>query len=155
MSEATSRMDLNMFAEIVNLSTDQAMAEVQELAKNNFLRKVGGGYGLTGKGKNALKVFQPIPSEMSFQFYEGLDKPLECYARSLEEFYRLIKQVSSGSLEFHLHRGDFAKWLSDVWGDQKIAGEIADLKSTGLKGEDVRKALLKIIEAKYGVDELL
>ena len=57
MNEATNRMDLNMFAEAVDLTPNQALAEVQELAKEGFLRKVGGGFGLTEKGRNALKAF--------------------------------------------------------------------------------------------------
>lgn len=155
MSEATNRMDLNMFAEAVNLSADQAMAEVQELAKLGFLRKVGSGYGLTEKGKNALKVFQPTPNEKSFQFYVDVDKPLGFTAKSMDEFYRSIKQVCSDSLEFHLHRGDFARWLSDVCRDQKLAEEIESLKPANLKGEEVRKALLKTLDDKYGIGELL
>jgi predicted transcriptional regulator len=155
MSEATNRMDLNVFAQAVNLSPDQAIAEVQELTKKGFLRKVGKGYGLTAKGKSALKVFQLTPIEMSFQFYEAVDKPLGFTARSLGEFYRLIKQVCSDSLEFHLHRGDFERWLSDVCGNQKLAQEIAALKTADLKGEELRKTLLKIIDAKCGIAELL
>lgn len=155
MSEATNRMDLNMFAQAVNLSPDQAMAEVQELAKKGFLRKVGKGYGLTVKGKNLLQVFQFVSSEMSFQFYEAVDKPLGFTARSIEEFYKSIKQVCSDSLEFHLHRGDFERWLSDVCGDKKLAQEIAALKTAELKSEELRIALLKIIDAKYGMEELL
>ena len=57
MNEATNRMDLTMFAQAVNLNPNQAIAEVQELAKEGFLRKVGGGFGLTEKGKNALKAY--------------------------------------------------------------------------------------------------
>jgi hypothetical protein len=33
MNEATNRMDLTMFAQAVNLNPNQALAEVQELAK--------------------------------------------------------------------------------------------------------------------------
>ena len=56
-------MDLNMFAQAVNLTPNQAIAEVQELAKEGFLRKVGGGFGLTEKGKNAVKAFALVPAE--------------------------------------------------------------------------------------------
>jgi predicted transcriptional regulator len=155
MSEAKNRMDLNMFAQAVNLSPDQTMAEIQELAKEGFLRKVGKGYSLTVKGKSFLKVFQIVSSEMSFQFYECMDKPLGLTARSIEEFYKAIKQVCTDSLEFHLCRGDFERWLSDVCGDKKLAQELAALKTDELKGEELRTALLKTIDTKYGVEELL
>jgi Mn-dependent DtxR family transcriptional regulator len=155
MNEATSRMDLNMFAEAVNLNPNQAIAMVQELAREGFLRKVGGGFGLTEKGKNVLKISMQVPSELAFHFYVEVDKPLGFSAVSLEEFYRLVKEVCSDSLEFHLYRGDFERWLQDVLKDDELAEAVAGLKADELKGEDLRKAILKAIDAKYGVGDLL
>jgi len=155
MSEATNRMDLNMFAQVVNLQPNEAMIQVQELAKSGFLRKVGNGFGVTKKGKNTLKVFTPVPSEMGFNFYVDVGKPLGFSAQTLEEFYKLVKQVCSDAIEFHFYRDDFERWLGEVVKDSELAEAVAGLKSAGLKGEDLRKALLKTIDAKYGIDELL
>jgi predicted transcriptional regulator len=155
MNEATNRMDINMFAQAVNLNPNQAIAEVQELAKEGFLRKVGSGFGLTEKGRNALKMFTAIPSEMGFHFFVEVDKPLGFSAQSLEEFYRFIKQVVTDSLEFHLYRGDFENWLRDVCKDQELAEAFGAIKAESLKGEELRKALLKAIDIKYGVGDLL
>ena len=155
MNEATNRMDLNMFAHMVNLNTNQAMAQVQELAKAGFLRKIGSGYGVTEKGKAALKVFTPVSSEMGFHFYFSIGQPTGFTAQTLEEFYRFIKQVSADSLEFHLYRGDFENWLRDVLKDSDLAEAIGNLKTDELKGEDLRKELLKVIDAKCGIEELL
>jgi predicted transcriptional regulator len=155
MNEATNRMDLNMFAQAVNLTPNQAIAQVQELAKEGFLRKVGNGFGLTEKGKIALKMFTQIPGEMGFHFYVEVGKPLGFSAQSLEEFYRVIRQVCSDSLEFHLYRGDFENWLREVCKDSELAEAVGNLKTDNLKGEDLRKALLKIIDAKYGVGDLI
>ena len=154
MNEATNRMDLNMFAQAVNLSPNQAIAEVQELASEGFLRKVGGGFGLTEKGKNALKAYVLVSSELGFNFYVDVDKPLGFSAQSIGEFYRLIKQVCSDSVEFHLFRGDFENWLTDVCKDFELAQAFAALKTDGLRGEDLRKALLKAMDSKYGIGEL-
>jgi hypothetical protein len=155
MHEATNRMDLNMFAQAVNLNPNQAMQQVQELARGGFLRKVGSGFGVTEKGKNALKISTPVPDEMGFSFYVGMDKPLGFTAASLEDFYRFIKQVCSDSLEFHLYRGDFERWLSDVLKDSELSEAVAQLRAAEFKGEDLRKALLKALDAKYGIEELL
>lgn len=155
MNEATSRMDLNVFAQAVGLSPTQAMAVVQELAKQGFLRKVGNGYGLTEKGKNVIKASVQVPGEVAFNFYVGVDKPLGFSAQSLEEFYRLVRQVCFDSLEFHLYRGDFERWLADVPKDKELAEAVSTLKTSELKGEDLRKAMLKAIDAKYGIGELL
>ena len=92
---------------------------------------------------------------MSFHFYVDVDKPLGFAALTLEEFYRFIKQVVTDSLEFHLYRGDFENWLRDVCKDLELAVAFGALKTEGLKSEDLRKALLKVIDAKYGVGDLL
>lgn len=155
MNEATGRMDLTMFAHAVNLAPNQAIALVQELAGEGFLRKVGTGYGLTEKGKNALKISIQVPEENAFQFYVGVDKPLGFSARSIEEFYRVVMQVCSDSLDFHLYRGDFENWLRLVIDDKELTDEAATLKASGLNGEELRKTLLKAIDVRYGVGELL
>ena len=155
MNEATNRMDINMFAEAVGLTPNQAIAEVQELAKEGFLRKVGGGFGLTEKGRISLKAFTTFADEMSFHFYVDVDKPLGFSAQSLTEFYRFIKQVTADSLEFHLYRGDFENWLREVCKDPELAVAVGNLKADELKGEALRNALLKAIDARYGINDLL
>jgi predicted transcriptional regulator len=153
--EATNRMDLNMFAQKVNLTPTQTIGLIQELAKEGFLQKVGGGYGITQKGKAALKAFTPVPKDTGFHFYYGIDQPANFTAESLEQFYSLIKQISNESLEFHLYRGDFENWLKEACKDPELASETEGIKAAGLKGEDLRKELLKVINAKFGIEELL
>ena len=155
MNEATNRMDINMFAQAIDLTPNQAIAEVQELAKEGFLRKVGGGFGLTEKGRNALKAFTPFANEVGFHFYVGIDKPLGFSAESLTEFYRFIKQVTADSLEFHVYRGDFENWLREICRDSELATAVGNLKSEELKGEVLKNALLNAIDARYGINELL
>jgi predicted transcriptional regulator len=155
MSEATNRMDINMFAKKVNLNPNQTIQQVQELAKEGFLQKVGNGFGITEKGKVALKAFTPVPEETGFRFYCGIDQPTDLTARTLEEFYRIIKQVSVDSLEFHLYRGDFENWLKEACKVPELAEEIGGVKVDGLKGEKLRAELLKVLDAKYSIQELL
>jgi Mn-dependent DtxR family transcriptional regulator len=154
MNEATNRMDLNMFAEVINLTPNQAIAEVQELAKEGFLRKVGAGFGLTEKGRIALKAFTTY-ANASFNFYVDVDKPLGFSAQSISEFYRFIKQVTADSLEFHLYRGDFENWLREVCQDLELAVTLGNLRADELKGEALRNALIKAIDSRYGINELL
>ena len=153
--EATSRMDLNMFAQKVNLTSAQTISLIQELAKEGFLQKVGGGYGVTQKGKAALKAFQPVPKDTGFRFYYGLDQPSDFSAESLEQFYRLIQQISAESLEFHVYRGDFENWLKEACKDPELASDFEGVKAADLKGEELRKELLKMLDARYGIEGLL
>ena len=153
--EATSRMDINAFAGKVDLTTDETMQIIQELAKDGFLQKVGGGYGITRKGRAALKVFMPVPKDTGFHFYYGIDRLSDFTAESLEQFYRVIKQISAESLEFHLYRGDFETWLKEACKEPELASEFEGAKAADLKGEELRKELLKVLDAKYGIEGLL
>jgi predicted transcriptional regulator len=153
MSEATSRMDLIMFSQAVNLNQDEIMDAFQQLAAEGFLRKVGTGYSLTEKGKNATKIAIQVPEGKEFNFYVGVDKPLGFSAHSLEEFYRLVKQVTSDSLEFHLYRLDFENWIREVIGDRQLPLDISGVRGAELKGEDIRKGILKAMDLRYGIND--
>lgn len=155
MSEATSRMDINMFSKKVNLTPTQTIEQIQELTKEGFLQKIGSGYAITEKGKAALKVFTPLPEEMSFRFYRGIDQPADLTARTLEEFYKIIKKISVDSLEFHLYRGDFENWLKEACKEPGLAHEIEHVKEDCLKGDELRAELLKALNEKYSVQDLL
>ena len=65
---------------------------------------------------------------MSFHFYFGIDQPADLTAKTLEEFYRAIKQVSAGSLEFHLYRGDFENWLKEAAKSQSLPMKLEALR---------------------------
>jgi predicted transcriptional regulator len=153
MIEATSRMDLNMFAKKVNLSPTQTIQLIQELAKEGFLQRSERGYGITEKGKAALKAFTPVPEEMSFHFYFGINQPAGLTSKTLQEFYKAIKQVRVDSLEFHLYRGDFENWLKGACKEPELADKIGSIKA-GLRGEELRAELLKVLDAKYSIQEL-
>lgn len=155
LSEATNRMDITMFAKKVDLDPNQTIHQIQELAKEGFLQKVGSGYGITDKGRAVLKAFNPVPEMMSFRFYAGMGQPLDLTAWTLAEFYKIIKEVSVDSLEFHLYRGDFENWLNQACKESDTAQEIGAFKAEGLKGEDLRVQILKMLDSKYGIKELL
>jgi len=155
LSEATSRLDLNMFAEKANLTPDQTIHFIQELAKEGFLQRVEKGYGITQKGKSALKAFTLVPKDNGFRFYYGVDEPSNFTAESLEQFYSVIKQISAESVEFHLYRGDFENWLKEACKEPELASEFEDVKAAGFKGEELQKELLKALDAKYGIEGLL
>ena len=87
MREAKTRMNLQMFAKAVNLNPDQTIVQIHELTHEGFIRKTDSGYGLTEKGKNALKITTPFSDEVAFCFYLDIDKPMGFSAHSIEEFY--------------------------------------------------------------------
>jgi predicted transcriptional regulator len=155
MNEVTSRVDLNGFARLVGLNPNQTKEHMQELVNAGLVRKVGGGYGITEKGRTALKALTAVQKDMAFHFYTGIGQPTGFSAESLKDFYELAKRVTTDSLEFHLYRGDFENWLKTSFKDAALADEFADMKKTKLRGENLRKEIIKVIEARYGTEKLL
>jgi hypothetical protein len=154
LSEVTSRMDINVFARKVNLDPNQTIQKVQELANEGFLQKVGSGFGITAKGKAAIKAFMPVPEGMSFHFYNNINQPTDLTAKTLVEFYEDVKQASVNSLEFHIYRGDFENWLKDACKEPEFSKEIRMIEDAGLKDEELRTELVKVLDAKYDIREL-
>ena len=113
MNEITSRVDLNTFAQMVGLTLNQTIERVQQLAKTGFIRKTNGGYGITEKGKEILKAITPVPKDSAFHFYTGIGQPTGFSAESLKDFYEMVKSIAVESLEFHLYREDFEKWINN------------------------------------------
>ncbi|MCW4025307.1 MAG: DUF5752 family protein [Candidatus Bathyarchaeota archaeon] len=152
MTQATSKMDLHVLSETVNLTPNQTIAEVQALADEGFMARVGHGYGVTEKGKNALKAHLPVPDENIFVFYNSLSQPTGFSAQTIIEFHNNIQQVNAESLEFHLNRQDFENWLRDVVKDAELAEELEKIRFAGLKGEQLRVKLLKALSIKYSIE---
>jgi predicted transcriptional regulator len=149
MNEITGRMDMTEFAKKTDLTPNQIVGHMQQLAKDGFLRKVGGGYAITEKGRGVLKALEPVPEGMKFQFYAALGQPLNVSAGSIKEFCELTSTVDAASLEFHVGRGDFESWLRTAAGDAGFADALAKIQGSNLKGEELRAAIVKAAEEKH------
>ena len=142
---------MNEFAHKMDLTPNQILQDMQDLAKEGFLKKVGGGYAITEKGKTALKVVAPVPEGKRFQFYNSLGNPTGLSAGSVKEFRDAALKVDADSLEFHLYRGDFENWFRTTLNDEVFADELATIKKTDLKGEELKKAIAKATNLKYNL----
>jgi DNA-binding Lrp family transcriptional regulator len=154
MNDVAGRLDLNEFARMVGLTPSQTIEHMQELLKLGFVRKVDNGYGITEKGRVALKAFTQVPPEMGFQFYTGIGQPTGFAARSLKDFYEIVKQAAVDTLEFHLYRGDFENWIRGVIKDVAFADDFKNMKKMQLKGESLRKEIIRAAEARYAFQKL-
>ncbi len=151
MGEIKESIDTNEFARRVGLSPAELMQQMQQLAKEGRLKKVGAAYSVSEKGRLALKAVEPVPGNMRFNFYLELNQPTGMSAGSVKEFDELALKVNSASLEFHLYRGDFENWFKSSVGDDAFAAELAKLKRRNLKCEELRKALTRALEARFSV----
>ena len=80
-----------------------------------------------------------VARELGFYFYEDVGKSLFEAAFNLEDFWEKIRKVPVSSLEFHQKRGDFARWIRDVFNETQLAERIEKIHNTG---EDLRIELL-------------
>ncbi|MFZ7136953.1 MAG: hypothetical protein ACOWW1_00825 [archaeon] len=85
---------------------------------------------------------ETVTSEWGFYFYETFDKPLFEAAFNIEDLKKKAAIVSTDSLEFHQRRGDFARWIRDVFKETQLADRIAAIDSTG---EALRAELLNAL----------
>jgi len=93
-------------------------------------------------GPKALKT---VPREKAFYFFTSIGNYTGTSASSLKEFMGKITEVNPKSLEFHLGRGDFEKWVSEVLQDPELAGEIKRLQKLNLTGNGLRDQLSFVV----------
>lgn len=82
-----------------------------------------------------------VPREKAFYFFTSIGNYTGASALSLKEFMEKINEVNVKSLEFHLYRGDFEKWVNDVLQDGELAADIKRLQKLNLVGEALRNQL--------------
>ena len=90
-----------------------------------------------------------LPQEKAFYFFTSVGNYTGENAASLEEFVKVTGEVGIKSLEFHLYRGDFERWIAETLGDKELAEEIKDLKSQNLVGNDLRNKLSLILSKRH------
>jgi hypothetical protein len=113
-------------------------------------------YSITEKGKKTLGlpeidkdkaagILAYLPVEKSFHFYADYGKPLGVDAASLQDFCEKIMAVDSGSIEFHVNRGDFEAWFNDL-GDAELARKALLIREQKMLGEELRKKLYEVVK---------
>jgi len=91
---------------------------------------------------NSVKQEEKVTPEWGFYFYEAFNKPVFEAAFNLEDLKKKLEKVPVASLEFHQNRGDFARWISDVFKETQLADRIANMSSSG---ETLRLELLNAL----------
>ena len=96
----------------------------------------------------AKRLLRRLPAGMGFTFSYEFARSSGQTVQSLNEFYSALKTIEASSIAYHIERGDFERWLSQVVGDNKLAEKIAKINSSKrkYKGEALRKKILAITE---------
>lgn len=108
----------------------------------NFLDEYKQDCGDIPKLNNPLKAEEKVTPEWGFYFYEAFNKPLFEAAFNLEDLKTKVAKVPVASIEFHQNRGDFARWIRDVFKETQLAERISRMSNTG---EALRLELLNAL----------
>jgi hydroxymethylpyrimidine pyrophosphatase-like HAD family hydrolase/DNA-binding NarL/FixJ family response regulator len=91
----------------------------------------------------------PLPMPKRFYFYHGDGQYLGRVAANLWEFREVVGNLPVSSLHYHLERGDFERWLSDVLHDDELARRVHKVAGRNHRGEGMRQALLEVVAERY------
>jgi hydroxymethylpyrimidine pyrophosphatase-like HAD family hydrolase len=78
-------------------------------------------------------------------------KTIEPCARSLKQFVSLLESVPGRSLDEHARRGDFSRWIADVFHDRRLSSDLRRIEDRHRLGDldDVRGSIAALIEDRY------
>jgi ATP-dependent helicase YprA (DUF1998 family) len=91
------------------------------------------------------KILRTVPREKAFYFFTSIGNYTGVSACSLKEFMEKINEVNIKSLEFHLYRGDFEKWINEVLEDKELAEDVKNLRRFNFSGENLKQQLFMTI----------
>jgi len=98
---------------------------------------------------SSSKILRNAPREKAFYFFTSVGNYTGMSAASLKEFMERVNDVSIKSLEFHLQRGDFEKWVEEVLQDKDLAWDIKRLQRFNLTGNALRNQLSMVVSRRY------
>ena len=98
--------------------------------------------------KLALNILSSLPLEKAFHFHIGVNQYLDVYANNLKDFYDKIQKIDLKSIEFHVPREDFERWVRDL-GDPELSKRMGLIRGKGLSGENLRKEVYEIVRSRY------
>jgi hypothetical protein len=86
-----------------------------------------------------------LPFELGFHFcleggnYTGIT------ATSIHEFTEELKTIDQNSIDFHMQRKDFQKWIQNEFCDKELPKQLDKIKEEKVADEKLRQELLSTI----------
>jgi hypothetical protein len=81
------------------------------------------------------------------------DGPRAC---SLRDFITVVASISAEDIGSHLQRGDFSRWIAQVFGDDVLSSELKAIEEQWRIGltADVHGAIISAVEKRYRLPEV-
>ncbi len=133
------------------LTIDEAAVLPQVDAAERRLRKFTVAGRVTPHVRHRSKYLE-VPMHESHAFvFTCDDRPFGHPARTLKEFARSLDQAPDASVHGHLRRGDFSRWIADVFGDQPLAAAIRKVERRHrlASTSNLRNAVVAAIRERY------
>jgi len=72
-------------------------------------------------------------------------------ARTLKEFVTMLARLPADSIDGHARRGDFSRWITDVFGDYPLSAEIRKVERRYRRGQitNLSDSLIASIRGRY------
>jgi alpha-amylase len=93
-------------------------------------------------------ILRQMPTDNGFTFFFEFARPTSVTARDIIEFAAALSSVPVRSVQYHVERGDFERWISQVLGDQTLAERITSLTKERLAGERLRRRLVRVVKTR-------
>ena len=99
----------------------------------------------------------PMQRGHEFVFTAADGKPVGTPSRTLQEFVSSLGSVSSGVLDGHARRGDFSRWIAEVFHDHPLASDVRKVEQRYRLGyvESLQGELVKALRDRYEVESEL
>lgn len=96
----------------------------------------------------------PMPEERAFIFTCN-GRPFGPPARTLKEFVALQTKLPTSALEGHAQRGDFSRWIRNVFGDEPLAVKIRQVEKDFREGRiaNLAESLAAPIHQRYQLQQ--
>jgi methylmalonyl-CoA mutase N-terminal domain/subunit len=91
------------------------------------------------------RILRRVPYQEGFRFSKGIGDYTGQVATSLDDFAELLKTIDLKSIDFHMERNDFEKWVLDVFGDEELGHMIN--RRANFVGENRRNELITTVKA--------
>lgn len=96
----------------------------------------------------------PVPEFRAFVFREN-GRELGERSRTLKELIDALNKIAPERLRSHLLRGDFSRWIADVFGDRPLAATVRYLEDNYRMNRvpDINDAIVEAIRERYAFTE--
>jgi predicted transcriptional regulator len=143
---AALSLDKNLIKKRVRVLKKLGLISKSESSRTYLLTATG--YKLVESGDiHLIEPYSPgetVRNEFGFRFAVGEGLYTGDIALSYAELAELIGKVDARSLTFHLYRGDFERWVLDVFQDRKTARKLKRLALKPMSPDRLRSRLIRI-----------